>query len=318
MSAGVDIERAAVFGATGATGRELVRELARRGLAVRAVSRSLENLERDFGELDVERRAADLNDGAAAIEAAAGCDLIFHCVGLPLERFPDHVTIARHTAAAMSACAARGVLVTSYWSYGPGDDAPMSEDRALAPGSQAARVRREQEDVMLAAGACVARLPDFFGPGAEISPVNDALRSVHAGKSALWPGDPDAPRDLIFIPDVGRLLCDLARRAEAYGQAWNVPGSGVQPPRATLELAARIASARLKLRRGRRWMLAAAGIFNRELRAFKDVLPLYERPAILDVTRFRGLLKDVVTTSYEEAIRRTFAWFEGAEDLTPR
>ncbi|MGD2215676.1 MAG: NAD(P)H-binding protein [Gemmatimonadales bacterium] len=311
------MERAAVFGATGATGRELVRELCRRGVDVRAVSRSPENLERHFGQLDVERRAADLNDAAAAVEVAAGCDLIFHCVGLPMERFADHVTLTRHTAAAMSAHSARGVLVTSYWSYGPGDDAPMSEDRGLAPGSEAARVRKEQEGVMLDAGACVARLPDFFGPGAEISPANDALRSLHAGKAVLWPGDPDAPRDLIFIPDAGRQLCELATREEVYGQAWNVPGSGAERPRATLELAARIKGVRLRLRRGRRWMLTLAGLFDRDIRAFKDVLPLYEQPAILDTTRFRRLVKDCRTTPYEEAIRRTFAWFEGAVQSTP-
>jgi nucleoside-diphosphate-sugar epimerase len=311
------VEKVAVFGATGATGRELVRELCRRGVAVRVVSRSPGNLERDFGELDVERRAADLTDAAAAIEVAAGCDLIFHCVGLPLERFPDHVTLARHTAAAMSAHAARGLLVTSYWSYGPGDDTPMSEDRPLAPGSEAARVRREQEDVMLAAGACVARLPDFFGPGAAISPANDALRALHEGKAVLWPGDPDAPRDLMFIPDVGRMLCDLATRAESYGGAWNVPGSGAEPPRAMLELAARIKGVRLRLRRGRRWMLTLAGLFSREIRALKDVFPLYERPVILDATRFRGLVQDSRTTPYEEAIRRTFTWLEGAARPTP-
>lgn len=312
------MERATVFGATGATGRELVRELGRRGIAVRAVSRSMENLERDFGGLDVERRTADLSDAAAAVEVAEGCDLIFHCVGLPMERYADHITLARHTAAAMTAHSARGVLVTSYWSYGPGEDGPMSEDRGLAPGSEAARIRKEQEDVLLDAGACIARLPDFYGPGSEISPANDALRNLLEGKAVLWPGNPDASRDLIFIPDTGRLLCELATRAEAYGQAWNVPGSGPQPPRRTLELAARLVGVRLRLRRARRWMITLAGLFNREIRGFKDVLPLYERPAILDTRRFRGLVADSKTTPYETAIRDTFAWFETREQLTPR
>ena len=208
-----------------------------------------------------------------------------------------------------AAHSARGMLVTSYWSYGPGDDTPMSEDRPYTSGSEAARIRRQQEDVMLQAGACVARLPDFFGPGAEISPVNDALSSVHGGTPALWPGDPDAPRDLLSLPDTGHTLCDLAAQAEAYGRAWNVPGCGSQAPRWVLELAARIKGVRLRLRRGRRWMLTLAGLFNREIRAFKDVLPLYEHPAILDTSRIRGLLGEIRTTTYEEAIRATFAWF---------
>lgn len=297
--------RAAVFGATGATGRELVRELLRRGIGARAVSRSPEKLARDFGDLDVDRHAADLSDPAAAARAATGCDLIFDCVGLPMERYADHVLIARNTAEAARAHSARAALVTSYWSYGPGDGVPMREDRPLTPGSEMARIRREQEDVLLDAGACVVRLPDFYGPGAELAVMNDALQSVRAGKAVLWPGDPEAPRDFLFVPDIAYMLCELTMRDEAYGRAWNVPGSGAEPPRTILERAARLRGVKLKIRRGRSWMLALAGIFSSEIRAFRDVLPLYERPVILDTTAIRGLLGKVRITPYEEGIRRT-------------
>jgi nucleoside-diphosphate-sugar epimerase len=305
-------QRVAVFGTTGATGREVVGELLRRGVHVRVVSRSPDHLARAFGELGVERHAADLTDRNAAIQAAEGCDLIFDCVGLPLERFHLHVAIAQNVAAAMEASGARGVLVTSYWSYGPGDAGPMPEDRPLAPGSEKARIRREQEEVLLRSGAAVARLPDFYGPGAEISLLNDGLKALAAGKSVLWPGDPEAPRDFSFIPDTGRLLCDLAERPAAYGQPWNVPGSGPEPPRKILEQAAELRGTRLKLRRGRRWMVALAGLFRPELREFKDLLPLYERPVILDDTRIRRLLAEIRVTPYEEGIRRTFLWLETA------
>jgi len=59
----------------------------------------------------------------------------------------------------------------------------VREDRPLAPGSDKARIRRQQEDVLLEAGACVARLPDFFGRGAEIAILNDALQSVRDGRA---------------------------------------------------------------------------------------------------------------------------------------
>lgn len=301
----LSFERAAVFGATGATGRELVRELLRRDIAARAVSRSSEKLAKEFGDLDVDRHVADLGDAGAAVEAADGCDLIFDCVGLPPERFADHVVIARNTAAAGQVHGARTVLVTSYWSYGPGDKGPMREDRPLTRGSDMARIRKQQEDVLLDAGACVARLPDFFGPGAEMSLLNDALQSMRAAKAALWPGDPDAARDFIFIPDSGRILCDLAMREAAYGRPWNIPGSGSEPPRAILERAALLYDTKLKILRGRSWMLLLAGIFRSDARAFRDVLPLYERPAILDTTAIRELLDEVRVTPYEEAIRRT-------------
>jgi nucleoside-diphosphate-sugar epimerase len=306
----LEFRRVAVFGATGATGREVVGELLRRGVHVRAVSRSSDHLDRVFGEMRVERHAADLTDRDAAIQAAQGCDLIFDCVGLPLERFHLHVAIAQNVAAAMEASGARGLLVTSYWSYGPGDARPMPEDRPLAPGSEKARIRREQEEALLQAGAAVARLPDFYGPGAEISLLNDGLKALAAGTSVLWLGHPDAPRDFSFIPDTGRLLCDLAERPAAYGQPWNVPGSGPEPPRKILEQAAALRGTRLKLRRASRWMLNLAGLFRPDIRAFKDLLPLYERPVILDDTRIRRLLAEIRLTPYEEGIRRTFLWLE--------
>jgi len=306
----LEFQRVAVFGATGATGREVVGELLRRGVHVRVVSRSPDHLARVFSEMGVERHAADLTDRDAAIQAAQGCDLIFDCVGLPLERFHLHVAIAQNTAAAMEASGARGLLVTSYWSYGPGDACPMPEDRPLAPGSEKARIRREQEEALLQAGAAVARLPDFYGPGAEISLLNDGLKALAAGKSVFWAGDPDAPRDFSFIPDTGRLLCDLAERSSAYGQPWNVPGSGPEPPRKILEQAAALRSTRLKLRRASRWMLDLAGLFRPDIRGFRDLLPLYERPVILDDTRIRRLLAEIHLTPYEEGIRRTFLWLE--------
>ncbi|HKK07431.1 MAG TPA: NAD(P)H-binding protein, partial [Gemmatimonadota bacterium] len=77
------LRRAALFGATGSLGRHLAGELLSRGIEVRAVSRSRENLERDFGGMDVDVHPADLCQPAAACRVAEGCDLLFHCVGLP-------------------------------------------------------------------------------------------------------------------------------------------------------------------------------------------------------------------------------------------
>lgn len=300
-------QRAAVFGATGATGREIARELLQRGVSVRAVSRNMDKLERDFGNTDAKLHVADLVDREAAIAAARGCDLIFHCVGLPLQSYHLHPQLARNTAAAMRHNSARGVLVTSFWSYGPVGSTSVSEDQPPVTGCHKCLVRRELEEVFLEAGGAAAVLPDFFGPGAEASPLNDALAAAAEGKAALWPGDPDAPRDFIYVPDTGRLLCELAWRPEAFGERWNVPGSGAEPPRRVIDLAA--PSGKATIRRGRRWMIYLGGILNRELREFADVFPLYDQPYGLDGSRFESLLADVRgRTRYEDAVQPTLEW----------
>lgn len=301
----------AVLGATGPIGRRVTSALHEGGVDVRVVSRSAERLERDFGELDLERRPADLEDRRAAEAAVAGCGIAIHAVGLPADRFERHVPIAENVIRACRTADARAFLVTSYWSYGPGDPDPMPESRGLTGESEKSAIRRRQEEVFLEAGGAVARLPDFYGPEEGLSLLNDALAAVAAGETATWPGDPDAPRDFLNYPDAGAIVADLALREEAYGEPWNVPGSGPEPPRAILELAARIAGRDLKIRRIRPWMARLAALFSGEVRAFLDLMPLYEAPVVLDTSKIEDLLGDVRTTSYAEGIPATLRWLDG-------
>ena len=303
--------KVAVFGATGPIGRRVTSVLAERGADVRVVSRSPENLARHFGELPVERHAADLEDPAAAAGAARDRHLVVHAVGLPAEAFDRHVPIARNAVAACREAGARAFLVTSYWSYGPGQTEPMREDRPRRGDSRMARIREREEEVFLEAGGAVARLPDFYGPEEGYSLLNEALGSLVAGDTADWPGDPDAPRDFLHYADAGRLLVELALREEAYGEAWNVPGSGAAPPRQLLETGARAAGTAPKVRRIRPWMARLAALFRSDVRAFLDVMPLYDAPAVLDGSKLEALLGPLPGTPYEEGIPETVAWLSG-------
>lgn len=300
--------RAAVFGATGGIGRHLVPELLDRGVDVRVVSRSRENLERDFGNCAAEIVPADIGDREAADRAAEGCDLVVHAVGLPGAAFERHLPLSRSTVEAARASGGRAFLVTSYWSYGPGDETPMAEDRPRRGDSRMSEIREEQEHIFLEAGGVVARLPDFFGPDPGFSLPNDALESLVAGETVSWPGDPDARRDFVYYPDAGRLLAALCLEERACGEAWNVPGSGAESPRSLLERAADEEGKELRLRRIRRWMAYLAAIFDPEVRAFLDVMPLYEAPAVLDCSKLEGLLGPVETTNYGEALSATLEW----------
>ena len=308
---GGETGRVAVFGATGGIGRHLVPELRERGFRVRVVSRSRDHLERDFADDGVEIVAADIGDRAAADRAAEGCDVVVHAVGLPAEAFERHLPLARSAVGAASRAGARPFLVTSYWSYGPGDDGPMSEDRARTGDSRMSAVREEQERIFLKEGGAVARLPDFYGPDPGFALLNDGLESVVAGDTVSWPGDPDAPRDFIYYPDAGRLLADLVQEDDSYGEPWNVPGSGPESPRSLLEAAARLADRDLRLRRIRRWMAYLVAPFDAEVRAFLDVMPLYEAPAVLDCSKLEGLLGEVETTDYGDALSATLDWMGG-------
>lgn len=295
------MRRVLVLGATGGTGRHLARELLDRGVETRVASRDPEHLAAAFGDTEATSVVADAGRPDQVREAVAGCDALFHCVGLPPGLFHRHVELARVVTAAAREEGARPFLLSSYWSYGPLPDRPVGEDHPPSAAVEHGVVRRRQEEVFLEAGGAVAVLPDFFGPLATLSILDDALAPAAEGSTVFWPGDPDAARDFLFLPDLGPILCDLASRDECWGKRWNVPGSGARPPR---ELLGRVSPAEHSPRVFAigRWTARLVGLFDAEVRAFAPLLPLYESPVRLDGSRLTALLGRGERTPYERAL----------------
>ena len=302
----MQIGKAAVLGATGVTGREIVRELVRRQIPVRAVSRRAGNLERDFGNEDaVERVVADLTDPGAVLRATGGCDLLFHCVGLPLAEMHLHPEIAGNVAAAAKATGARVMLITGYWAYSPVKDLPITEFHLREPRALKCAYRKQQEDRLAEAGAAIVCLPDFYGPGVgrEASILNAAVLAVAEGRKADWPGNADAKRDFLYVPDLGPPAVELATRDLAYGQRWNFDGSGPMEPRRLLDLAGEVVGRPARVRVNGALALALVGIFSPTVRQFRELLPLYSRPAFLCGKKLGHMIGEFPRTSYEDGIR---------------
>jgi len=302
-----EVLRAAVVGATGATGRVIVRELISRGVRTRAVSRSAARLERDFGETDAERVVADVSVGDGAARACEGCDLVFDCVGVPLGSFTQHLGITRGLIAAAGDAGARLALISGYWSQAP-SEGPISADTPSTPTDVYSRIRIEQESMALDAGACVVILPDFFGPGARVSVLNDAIESIMTGGPALWPGAPRAERDFVYIPDVGTPIVDLVMADGAFGRRWVLGGSGVTTPRDALLLAARALKRRVRLKRVSPLMMRLGALIRKDVRLFKPVYPIYNAPATFDDSATRALIGDWPRTPYDAAVPAIVRW----------
>ena len=304
----------AMFGATGSVGKALAAKLAERGQSFRVVGRSEERLRQDFKVFEplVEYCAADLSDLGAAARAAAGVDTVFYTVGVPYPQFEQHPKLTRVALGAAAAAGVRHYIhVSTVYPYGVPQQEFVTESHPRNPKAFKGRMRKEQEDLVLAADnpngmrTTILRPPDFYGPDSELSYVRAIFDAALNGGTANVIGPIDRPHEFIFVPDLAETLIELSEKDEAYGKAWNVAGPGLITPKQFAEEVFGAVHQKPRLRAAGKFMLRVLGLFNPLLREVVEMHYLWTTPVKLDDTRLRQLLPNLHKTPYAEGIRRT-------------
>jgi nucleoside-diphosphate-sugar epimerase len=315
----------AIFGASGAVGKALVPLLAEQNSAVRVVGRSAERLRREFGRFEplVEACAADLSDRTSAASRAAGIDTIFYLVGVPYTQFAQHPKLTRIALdAAAAASVRRFVHLGTVYPYGRPERDRVDESHPRNPHTFKGRMRKEQEDLVLAADGrsgmrtTILRAPDFYGPTAELSYVRSIFDAALKGGTANVIGPIDTPHEFIFVQDLAATMLALSGKDEAYGQAWNVGGPGVISTRRFAEMVFAAVGKRPQLRVANKMMLRILGLFNPLLREVAEMHYLWVTPVALDDSRLLRLLPNTRKTSYADGIRETVRSLRGESSMS--
>src|SRR5438552_12838431 len=146
------MQNVAIFGAAGAIGKAVGAESDRRGIRVRAVGRSRQNLEQAFGKMaNAEIFPADLSEARSAGAAARGVDTIVYCVGLPYPSHNLHPVLMRTSLeAAKLVRVERFILPSSVYSYGVPRASRVRETHPREPHTRKGKYRKEQEDLVMA------------------------------------------------------------------------------------------------------------------------------------------------------------------------
>jgi nucleoside-diphosphate-sugar epimerase len=310
------IEKAAIFGAAGAIGPQVAAEFNRRGIPFRVIGRQRARLESTFGKMQhAEIFEADLADLRSASAAARGVDTIVYAVGLPYPSHHLHPVLMRTTLEAAKAMqVARLALVSSVYGYGVPRTSRVAETHPRQPETRKGKYRKEQEDLVLEAhrqgwiGGLIVRLPDFYGPGADLGLANPIFRAALAGKTANWVGPVNAPHEFVYVPDTGPVIADLAERADCYGEAWNYGGPGEINSLDFITRVYRATGRAPKYRAVGRGLLKVMGWFNPVMREVVEMLYLEETPVILDDGKLQAKLAVVRKTPYDEGIQKTLEW----------
>jgi nucleoside-diphosphate-sugar epimerase len=314
------IRKAAIFGAAGAIGQSVAPELERRGIPFRVVGRSRSRLEAAFGAYQhAEIFDANLSELRSAGAAAREVDTIIYCVGLP---YPSHhlhpVLMATTLAAAKTMHVERVVLVSSVYAYGVPRASRVAETHSREPVARKGIYRKEQEDLVLAAHArgevqgLIVRLPDFYGPHADIGLADLIFKAALAGKTASWLGPVNTPHEFVYMPDAGPVIADLAGCADCYGQAWNFAGYGEINSLDFISRVYKAAGHAPKYRSVGRGLLKMMGWFNATYAELPEMLYLQETPVILDDSKLAAKFGPLHKTSYDAGIQQTIEWLRSA------
>jgi nucleoside-diphosphate-sugar epimerase len=283
------------------------------GRAYRVVGRSQASLQREFGADPLAEVTTWNPDDADSIRAAArGIHTLIYMVGVNYWQFHLHPQLMRKT---LDAAIAEGVqqvlLIGTVYPYGRPRTTPVTEDHPREPHTFKGRMRKEQEDLLLAEHAAgrirgtILRLPDFYGPGVDKSFLYRAFLAAVQGTRAQLIGPIDAPHEFVYVPDVGPVVTALMDEPRAYGRWWNLAGAGVTTQRELVNEIFAQAGRPPKLMTSGKGMLRIIGLFDQFMKELVEMHYLLTEPVLMDDSALRGLLGTVRKTPYREGIRQT-------------
>jgi dTDP-glucose 4,6-dehydratase len=311
-----------VTGAAGFIGSHLAESLARAGAEVRAFVRY--NSRNDYGWLEqldgglideIEIFRGDLANPEAALNAAHGCDTIFHLgalIPIPYSyRHPREFVAANvvGTLNVLEACRRESVrrLVHTSTSevYGTAVRVPIDEEHPLNAQSPYAATKIGADQIALSfwrsfeTPVVVARPFNTFGPRQSARAVIPTLITQALGREQVELGSTHPTRDFLYVEDLVR---GFERCAEAEGVEGEVINLGSGAEISIAELAAQVF--RLV---GRDLPITFSPDRSRP--------PLSEVERLLaDTSKAERLLGWTPKIELEEGLRRTIEWFEGFLD----
>jgi nucleoside-diphosphate-sugar epimerase len=303
----------ALFGASGTLGQALAPLLGPNSF--RVVGRSHTQLAAIFDPYPNAQRAVwDPANPDTAAAALHGVQTMVYLVGVSYTDFRLHPPLFEQAlAAAIRAGVERCVLVGTVYPFGFAQTSTVREDHPRNPHTFKGQMRKQQEDILLAADAAgrirgtILRLPDFYGPKLARSYLSSLFHAAAYGKTAQLIGPLDAPHEYVYIPDAARILFRLVQEEAAFGRTWHLAGAGRVTQSELIKLVESLTGRPLrKLVLGKR-SLQLLGLFNPLLREIAEMHYLQTRPLFLDDTALTEFLGPLNKTAYADGVQASLA-----------
>lgn len=291
-----------VLGATGGAGHAIAEALRASGRETRAVSRRSAEHPADIETADGARTAVQ---GAAVVYMAAQPPYTEWS-----ERFPAMLT---HVIDATAEAGAKFVMVDNLYGYGPVSE-PITETTPDLAADEKGIVRRRMTSMLMEAQrtgrvrVTIGRSSDYFGPRADNSGITAlAILRATAAKKPRWLGRLDMRHSAAYLPDVARALIVLADSDRADGAIWHLPHAPALTGKEFVRLVSPgggLAPATVS-----KTMLRVAAPFHAISRETLPLIHQWDRPFVVDDSKFRQTFGPFQNTPIDQAVRTTVEWY---------
>ena len=300
-----------VFG-TGPLGYAVAEELLNKGKTVKMVNRS--------GKADLPAGAmlirADAEDRERTREICKDAKVVYHCAMPPYtqwkELFPPLTTGVMEGAASANA---KLIYADNLYIYGY-TDSPINENTPNNPLGTKGTVRAEMSDNLLAAHKdgkvkiAIGRASDFYGPRVMASILGERVfKPALEGKTISMLGNIDVPHSYIYIKDFARGLATLGMEPNALGEVWHIPAAEALTTRELIHLIFNETKKTPKVQTTSPFITNLLSRFNPIIKERREVMPTYEKPYLVDYSKFQNVFGSEATP-HKEAIKETVNWYK--------
>ncbi|WP_342550173.1 NAD-dependent epimerase/dehydratase family protein [Paenibacillus sp. FSL P2-0089] len=284
-----------------------------RGRLVKATyHRSSQALHRLRGPL-LTLAAVDVRNEKVLAEALNGVTTVYFCLNVPYQDWYSVMPEALERVTRQLKSGQTLVFPGNIYGYGKLQYLPADERHPKEARTRKGKLRNQLEELLKTEAErrgfryVIPRYPNYYGPNVTNRLFGPIFSGALQAKTIKWPVKLDVPHDLVYIRDAARAAVLLAESGE-QGE-WHVSGSGAIEGRQFLMNIHHAAGSPGKCCAVPSWAVGLAGVFNKEISEFHELLYEFEYPLLLNDNKFMMRFPEYNPTSYKRAIRETIEWF---------
>jgi nucleoside-diphosphate-sugar epimerase len=312
----VDIEGThVVFGATGAYGYSVSRQLIENGYKVKVIARDAGKAAALLPE-NVEIAEADVMKEDKISMVCKGASVLYLGHNFPYSQWKNHYI--KSILNILEGCKGTRPLVVfpgNVYGYGKFQRLPVDESHPLNARSEKGILRNQIEAILWdyhfkgKIKLIIPRFADFYGPNVINDLYGDMFRNAIMNKAVIWPVNADVEHNFTYIEDAAKATLLMVRDPKAYGKVFHVSGPTITARKFIEEIFHETGN-RAVIKVVSKNLIRAVGILNSNARGLVELLYEYEDPYVIDDTQLLNAFPNFSHTHYNVGIRRTVDWFK--------